>query len=205
MNGKSKVKIVKKASVAAAEPKMAGAKAARVAAREMVSNVTEWVTEFKSRKSEETKAALEMKSAELAAMRDQMLRLGADFENLRKRSHREIEEARKMGTERLARERDILAALDMPEAAVFAASGFDTSRSPGQDIPEHPIIFSKVPECVIAPGATISGLRTAGHLLRLLQFRRGPRLEKLATSPIGPCPALEAGAPPRVVHSWRVT
>ena len=59
MNGKSKVKIIKKASVAAAEPKIAGAKAARIAAREMVSNVTDWVTEFKSRKSEETKAALE--------------------------------------------------------------------------------------------------------------------------------------------------
>lgn len=40
-------------------------------------------------------------------------------------------------------------------AKEFAASGFDTSRSPGQDIPEHPIIFSKVPECVIAPDATI--------------------------------------------------
>ncbi len=40
-------------------------------------------------------------------------------------------------------------------AKEFAASGFDSSRSPGADIPEHPIIFSKVPECVIAPGAAI--------------------------------------------------
>lgn len=40
-------------------------------------------------------------------------------------------------------------------AREFARSGFDTSRSPGSDIPEHPIIFSKVPECVIAPGAAI--------------------------------------------------
>ena len=38
-------------------------------------------------------------------------------------------------------------------AKEFANSGFDSSRSPGSDIPEHPIIFSKVPECVIAPGA----------------------------------------------------
>ncbi|MBX7055790.1 MAG: hypothetical protein K1X36_12615 [Pyrinomonadaceae bacterium] len=60
MNGKSKVKIIKKASIAAAEPKMTGAKSARASAREMVSNVTDWVTEFKSRKSEETKAALEL-------------------------------------------------------------------------------------------------------------------------------------------------
>jgi len=40
-------------------------------------------------------------------------------------------------------------------AREFARSGFDTSRSPGSDIPEHPIVFSKVPECVIAPGAAI--------------------------------------------------
>jgi 2-keto-4-pentenoate hydratase/2-oxohepta-3-ene-1,7-dioic acid hydratase in catechol pathway len=40
-------------------------------------------------------------------------------------------------------------------AREFAQSGFDSSRSPGSDIPEHPIIFSKVPECVIAPGAAI--------------------------------------------------
>jgi len=40
-------------------------------------------------------------------------------------------------------------------AKEFAASGFDSSQSPGQDIPEHPIIFSKVPECVIAHGEAI--------------------------------------------------
>jgi 2-keto-4-pentenoate hydratase/2-oxohepta-3-ene-1,7-dioic acid hydratase in catechol pathway len=40
-------------------------------------------------------------------------------------------------------------------AREFAQSGFDSSRSAGSDIPEHPIIFSKVPECVIAPGAAI--------------------------------------------------
>lgn len=40
-------------------------------------------------------------------------------------------------------------------AKEFAQSGFDSSRSPGADIPEHPIVFSKVPECVIAPGAAI--------------------------------------------------
>lgn len=40
-------------------------------------------------------------------------------------------------------------------AKEFAASGFDSSRSPGQDIPSHPIVFSKVPECVIAHGETV--------------------------------------------------
>ena len=41
-------------------------------------------------------------------------------------------------------------------AREFAGSGFDTSvTKPGDDIPADPIIFTKVPECVIAPGAPI--------------------------------------------------
>jgi 2-keto-4-pentenoate hydratase/2-oxohepta-3-ene-1,7-dioic acid hydratase in catechol pathway len=41
-------------------------------------------------------------------------------------------------------------------AREFAQSGFDTSLTkPGDDIPSYPIIFSKVPESVIAPGAAI--------------------------------------------------
>jgi 2-keto-4-pentenoate hydratase/2-oxohepta-3-ene-1,7-dioic acid hydratase in catechol pathway len=41
-------------------------------------------------------------------------------------------------------------------AREFAQSGFDTSLSkPGDDVPSHPIIFSKLPESVIAPGAPI--------------------------------------------------
>jgi 2-keto-4-pentenoate hydratase/2-oxohepta-3-ene-1,7-dioic acid hydratase in catechol pathway len=36
----------------------------------------------------------------------------------------------------------------------FARSGFDSSASAGA-VPEHPIVFSKVPECVIDPGAPI--------------------------------------------------
>jgi 2-keto-4-pentenoate hydratase/2-oxohepta-3-ene-1,7-dioic acid hydratase in catechol pathway len=41
-------------------------------------------------------------------------------------------------------------------AREFAQSGFDSSiAKPGDDIPSHPIIFSKVPESVIAPGAAI--------------------------------------------------
>lgn len=49
-------------------------------------------------------------------------------------------------------------------AREFAKSGFDTSRSPGSDIPEFPIVFSKVPECVIATGQPIrvpAGVSTA--------------------------------------------
>lgn len=41
-------------------------------------------------------------------------------------------------------------------AREFAQSGFDTSLArPGDDIPSHPIIFSKVPDAVIGPGAAI--------------------------------------------------
>ncbi|MDB5751368.1 MAG: hypothetical protein JWP65_1789 [Ramlibacter sp.] len=40
-------------------------------------------------------------------------------------------------------------------AREFAGSGFDSSARPGADIPADPIIFSKVPECVIGPKDTI--------------------------------------------------
>ena len=36
-------------------------------------------------------------------------------------------------------------------AKEFAGSGFDSSAKSGGDIPQHPIIFSKVPECVVGP------------------------------------------------------
>src|SRR3954470_19193752 len=36
-------------------------------------------------------------------------------------------------------------------AKEFAGSGFDSSAKSGGDIPQHPIIFTKVPECVIGP------------------------------------------------------
>ena len=40
-------------------------------------------------------------------------------------------------------------------AREFAGSGFDSSAKSGGDIPAHPIIFTKVPECVIGPHDTI--------------------------------------------------
>jgi 2-keto-4-pentenoate hydratase/2-oxohepta-3-ene-1,7-dioic acid hydratase in catechol pathway len=40
-------------------------------------------------------------------------------------------------------------------AKEFAGSGFDSSAKSGGDIPQHPIIFSKVPESVIGPGDAI--------------------------------------------------
>ncbi|MEX0921739.1 MAG: fumarylacetoacetate hydrolase family protein [Rhodovibrionaceae bacterium] len=39
-------------------------------------------------------------------------------------------------------------------AEEFASSGFDSSAAKGA-VPEHPIVFSKVPECVIAPDAPV--------------------------------------------------
>jgi 2-keto-4-pentenoate hydratase/2-oxohepta-3-ene-1,7-dioic acid hydratase in catechol pathway len=40
-------------------------------------------------------------------------------------------------------------------AREFAGSGFDSSAKSGGEIPAAPIIFTKVPECVIGPGETI--------------------------------------------------
>lgn len=40
-------------------------------------------------------------------------------------------------------------------AKEFAGSGFDSSGQPGEDVPQHPIIFTKAPETVVGPGAAI--------------------------------------------------
>jgi 2-keto-4-pentenoate hydratase/2-oxohepta-3-ene-1,7-dioic acid hydratase in catechol pathway len=40
-------------------------------------------------------------------------------------------------------------------AREFAGSGFDSSAKSGGDVPAHPIIFTKVPECVVGPGDTV--------------------------------------------------
>lgn len=41
-------------------------------------------------------------------------------------------------------------------AKEFAGSGFDSSAKSGGDIPQHPIVFTKVPECVIGPNDAIA-------------------------------------------------
>lgn len=51
--------MVKKTEITPVAAKKAKGNTARLAAREMVSTVTDWVTEFKQRKSEETKAAID--------------------------------------------------------------------------------------------------------------------------------------------------
>ena len=59
MDSKLKVKVVKKEEIRPTVVKKVKGNTARLAAREMVSTVTDWVTEFKMRKSEETKAAID--------------------------------------------------------------------------------------------------------------------------------------------------
>ena len=54
-----KIRIVKKNTVKIDAPDVISAKSTREAAREMVSTMSEWVTDFKSRKGVETKAAIE--------------------------------------------------------------------------------------------------------------------------------------------------
>ena len=60
MIDKGKIKIVKKFEIRNPVPKVKAAKSSRTAAREMVSTVTEWVSDLKLRKSNETKAALDL-------------------------------------------------------------------------------------------------------------------------------------------------
>lgn len=60
MFDKSKIKIVKKSEASTIRPKKVKRVSSRAAAREMVSNVTGWVSDIKQRKTMETKAALEM-------------------------------------------------------------------------------------------------------------------------------------------------
>ena len=60
MIDKSKIKIVKRSDAAAAKAKVRKAPSSRAKAREMVSTVTDWVSDIKQRKSEETKAAFDL-------------------------------------------------------------------------------------------------------------------------------------------------
>lgn len=57
---KSKIKIVKRTEAVTAKIKNRKVASPRVAAREMVANVTDWVADLKQRKSEETKAAFDL-------------------------------------------------------------------------------------------------------------------------------------------------
>jgi uncharacterized membrane protein len=63
MTTKGKIKVIKKGTQAAATPAPQSAeiekKSTKVAAREMVSNVSNWVTEFQQRKRVETRSAVE--------------------------------------------------------------------------------------------------------------------------------------------------
>ncbi len=60
MIDKTKIKVVKKTEAVAAKTRVKKAPTQRASAREMVSTVTDWVTEIKQRKSDETKAAFDL-------------------------------------------------------------------------------------------------------------------------------------------------
>jgi hypothetical protein len=62
MSEKAKVRVVKKADARSVKKarKVVKPVSSREAAREMVSTVTEWISEVKERKSDETRAALEL-------------------------------------------------------------------------------------------------------------------------------------------------
>ena len=59
MTDTKKIKIVKRLDASASKVKNTKIDSSRVKAREMVSNVSEWVTDLKLRKSNETRAALD--------------------------------------------------------------------------------------------------------------------------------------------------
>jgi hypothetical protein len=58
MNTKAKIKVIKKGTQITTQTKVEK-KEAQKSAREMVSNVTNWVTDFQQRRRDETKQAIE--------------------------------------------------------------------------------------------------------------------------------------------------
>src|SRR5690349_6300806 len=67
---------------------------------------------------------LEEAQAEVARLRDQLLRTAADFDNFRKRTRREVDDAHKRGKEELLRE--LLPVFDnLERAAVHAGQASD--------------------------------------------------------------------------------
>jgi molecular chaperone GrpE len=69
--------------------------------------------------AEKPGSPLEEAQAELARVRDQLLRTAADFDNFRKRTRREVDDAQKRGKEELLRE--LLPVFDNLERAVVHA------------------------------------------------------------------------------------
>lgn len=59
MTAKAKIKVIKKGEIKVAESPIKQIKKKNQAAREMVSNVTNWVSEFQQRRRSETKQAIE--------------------------------------------------------------------------------------------------------------------------------------------------
>lgn len=60
MSAKGKIKVIKKGTIKNIEVPVIEKKTTQVAAREMVSTVSNWVTDFQQKRREETKKALEL-------------------------------------------------------------------------------------------------------------------------------------------------
>ncbi|MEO6051151.1 MAG: hypothetical protein ABIP78_07450 [Pyrinomonadaceae bacterium] len=60
MIDKTKIKIVRRTEAVASQSKKIKVASPGVAAREMVATVTDWVSDLKQRKTEETKAAVDL-------------------------------------------------------------------------------------------------------------------------------------------------
>jgi hypothetical protein len=54
-----KIKVIKRGEIKASAPEKTVTKSKRAAAREVVSNVTSWVSDLQARKRDETKVAIE--------------------------------------------------------------------------------------------------------------------------------------------------
>ena len=70
--------------------------------------------------------------AEIAALKDQLLRNAAEFENLKRRTFRDVENAHKFGTEKLID--DLLPVLDSLEKAIEVAGDVEEAQAIGEGV-----------------------------------------------------------------------
>ena len=126
--------------------------------------------------------------AEIARLKDQLLRTLADFDNFRKRSRREISDAERVAREELLRE--LLPVFDNLERASQHAVGSTDFGSPATK-PQQ----STIPHSIENddPSTDLSGTRAARMVLRLNRFRHswpnGPGLAWNAWQP-SDCPLI---------------
>lgn len=154
----------------------------------------------------DAKELLAKAEEEKAELKNQLLRVAADFENYRKRSNRDVEEARKYGIERLLR--DVLPVLDNLDRALqhvqdeknpvitgvrmvakqftdilgrFGVVGFDSVGTPFD--PERHEAVSQAPNADVTPGTVLSELQR-GYMIHDRLLRAASVV--VATTPVEP-------------------